>query len=274
MLQGLDIPRPHTQAIPLAHVRDELPQPDAADHEDLDWRIALYRLLSGAFLEEPSAEFLTALRGEASLAALAEAGLAFGADFLETPTADLEEALAIEYTNLFAASGGMSPVESARLTGRLQQEPCHAVRQTYQTHGFTMGQTRFKVFEDQLGAELAFVAALLERCQQAHDEDDPTEYKRLTKEVKRFWTQHLGKWVRGYASLVQRAADHSFYREMGRLLEAFAVSEIAILGLRIDDQDQARLVVPKSEIQVAFNPDEPECNACGGGGQHAAGPGQ
>lgn len=277
MLRGLEIPRPHSQSIPLSRVREALPQAgetDAADHADLDWRISLYRLLSGVFLEEPSAEFLTALRGPASLAALADAGLRFAPDFLEMPTDALVETLAIEYTTLFTASGGIAPIESARLTGRLQQEPYFAVQQVYRAHGFALGKTRFHVFEDQLGVELAFVAALLARCQQAHDNDGQGECRRLGKEVKRFWTQHLGKWVRGYARLVQRASEHSFYREMGRLLEDFATEEIAILGLRIEDQDQARLVVPKSEIQVAFNPDEPECNACMQGAGDAAGPGR
>ncbi|MFZ5462119.1 MAG: hypothetical protein ACOZB1_00980, partial [Pseudomonadota bacterium] len=84
------------------------------------------------------------------------------------------------------------------------------------------------------------------------------------RETKRFWTLHLGRWVRGYARLVQRAAEHSFYREMARLLEAFAEQEIALLRLRVEDQDLGREVVPKSEVQVAFNPDEPVCNACPG----------
>jgi len=34
------------------------------------------------------------------------------------------------------------------------------------------------------------------------------------------------------------------------------------MRLRVDDIDGGREVVPKSEVQVAFNPDEPVCNAC------------
>ena len=32
--------------------------------------------------------------------------------------------------------------------------------------------------------------------------------------------------------------------------------------LRIEDTDQARLEVPKDEIRVEFNPNEPVCNGC------------
>ncbi|MBI4986175.1 MAG: molecular chaperone TorD family protein [Rhodocyclales bacterium] len=252
MLQALAI---ETPAATVAIAADDV-------RETLTYRIALYRLLSGAFLEEPSVEFLAALRGAESLQALAEAGLAFDDDFLDPATAVLADKLAIEYTTMFASSGGFPPIESARLTGRLKQEPYFAVTQTYQRCGFAVGKLKFFVFEDQLGVQLAFIAALLERCAAALDRGDGEACRQLEKEVKRFWTQHLGKWVRGYARLVQKAAEHSFYREMARLLESFAEEEVALLALRIADEDQARTVVPKREIQVEFNPDEPVCGAC------------
>ena len=62
--------------------------------------------------------------------------------------------------------------------------------------------------------------------------------------------------------LIERAAAHSFYREMARFLHGFADEEIVAMGLRIDDLDRGRAVVPKTEIRVEFNPGEPVCNAC------------
>ena len=70
-----------------------------------------------------------------------------------------------------------------------------------------------------------------------------------------------------YASLLERASEHSFYREMARLLRSFAGEELAFMALRVDDVDGGREVVPKSEISVLFNPDEPVCNACEHGGK-------
>lgn len=259
MLQGLAIePSVRRAATPLP--ADEI-------REALAYRIPVYRLLSGVFLEEPGVDFLKALRSPDSLAALADAGLAFDADFLAPDAASLADTLAVEYASMFTASGGFPPIESARLTGRLKQDPYFEVTQTYQRFGFEAAKTRFFVFEDQLGVELAFIAEMLERCAAAIQRDDAAGYRQLEREIKRFWTVHLGKWVRGYARLVQRAAEHSLYREMARLLEAFAEDEITLLGLRIADEDQARTVVPKSEIQVAFNPDEPVCGACSSGPQ-------
>jgi len=225
-------------------------------------RAGLYRLLAGVFVEEPGAAFLASLRERSVLHSLAEAGLRFDDDFTQPDPAALAEALACEYTTMFVASGGFPPVESVRVTGRYQQGPHFDVKETYRRAGFEVGKGRFQVFEDHLGVELLFVAELLDRCVGAIDCGDIAVYRATERDIKRFWTLHLGRWVRGYCRLVERAAEHSLYREMARFLAAFADEEIASMRLRVDDIDGGREVVPKSEVQVAFNPDEPVCNAC------------
>lgn len=225
-------------------------------------RAAIYRLLSGVFVEEAAAGFLAALRAPAVQAQLADTGLRFDTDFTEAALEALTETLAVEYATLFAASGGFSPVESVRLYGRYKQEPNFATMQTYRRCGFTLQPGRHEVFADQLGVELMFVAELLERAASALEQDDVAAHRKLEKEIKRFWSQHLGRWVRGYARLVERAAAHSFYREMARFLGGFAEEEIAAMGLRIEDADQARLEVPKAEVRVEYDPNEPVCNGC------------
>jgi TorA maturation chaperone TorD len=230
--------------------------------DELRARAGIYRLLSAVFVEEPSAAFLTALRQPESLTQLADAGLAFGTDFTDAAIDVLTEQLAIEYTTLFANSGGFPPVESVRLFGRFKQEPNFETMQAYRRLGFVLRPGRFEVFADQLGVELLFVAELLDRSADALHAGDKGEARRLEKEIKRFWVQHLGRWVRGYARLVERSAEHTYFREMARFLHGFAVEEIDAMALRIDDADQARLVVPKADVKVEFNPDEPVCNGC------------
>lgn len=229
-------------------------------------RADLYRILAGVFVEEPSVEFLAALREPAWLQSLCLAGIAFDADFLQVEPAALADALACEYATLFASSGGFPPIESVRLTGRFKQDPHYQLAQLYRRLGFEQIRGRFEVFPDQLGIELMFVAELLQRCAAALDDEDLPAYKSLEKEIKRFWTLHLGRWVRGYSGLIERAANHSFYREMARFLGGFADEEIVALGLsHLDDLDQGRLQVPKSEIKLEFNPDEPVCGECPSG---------
>jgi TorA maturation chaperone TorD len=254
---------------PVAPAPVTVDAPTTLDRDELRARASISRLLSGAFVEEPGEALIDAVRSPDALASLAEAGLCFDDDFFRPSTAELADALGIEFSSMFVAAGGFPPIESARLTGRLQQEPYHQVRQVYRDAGFVVARGRFHVFDDQLGIELLFVAEMLERAAAALDRGDRAEARRVERDVKRYWTLHLGRWVRGYARLVQRAAQHSFYREMGRMLEVFAEGEIAALRLRIADDDQGRLVVPKQDPVVEVNPDEPVCNGCGPAGAGA-----
>jgi putative dimethyl sulfoxide reductase chaperone len=226
-------------------------------------RASIYRMLAGVFIEEPSPAYIAAMREETLLSELAKAGIVFGTDFLAPDAQALDEILACEYATLFASSGGFPPVESVRLTGRFKQDPCFQLEKTYREAGFTLCKGRFEVFPDQLGVELLFVAELLNRCVEALSTNQIKEYRRLEKDIKRFWMQHLGLWVRGYCRLIGRASNQSFYREMARFLGGFAEEEIIAMGLkRLEDLDMGRAVIPKSEIQVEFNPDEPVCGGC------------
>lgn len=238
------------------------PLEDSQSPRELRARAGFYQLLAGAFVEEPRSAYLAALRVPEALAALAELGLRFDMDFTAVPLDELEDILACEYATLFTTAGGCPPVESSRLTGRFQQEPYHQVKAIYQRCGFELQPGRFAVFEDQLGIELSFVAALLESQAAALESGDMAAARRLEKEVKRFWATHLGHWARGYATLLARVTEHSFYREIARLLQGFAEEELALLKVKVDDVDGGRETVPKSEIQVLFNPDEPVCGGC------------
>ncbi len=225
-------------------------------------RANIYRLLAGMFLEEPSTDYLNALRSPEVMASLSAMGAAFAGDFTDAPLAQLQETLACEYAVLFVVAGGCPPVESVRLTGRYQQQPFFEVRDFYKKNGFEISAGRFAVFEDQLGVELTFMAEMLERAATKLDSGDQVAYTRLLKEIKRFWALHLGKWVRGYATLLERASEHSFYRQMARLLGSFADWELDLLGVSVDDLDGGKLKVPKAKIEYEFDPDEPVCDAC------------
>lgn len=249
---------------PTARAADALILPDpGALSEELLARAQIYRILAGVFVEEPSRSFLQALRASDMLQSLRQMGLVFDADFLDADLAMLEDALACEYATLFASSGGFPPVESVRLTGRFKQEPHFQVLGIYRRMGFEVRRGRFEVFADQLGIELMFVAELLEQASLALANGDTVDYKRLDKEIKRFWALHLGRWVRGYSGLIARAANHSFYREMARFLGGFASEEVDALGLsNLDDLDRGQLEVPKLDVKVEFNLDEPVCGGC------------
>jgi len=230
-------------------------------------RANIYRILSGAFLEEPTAEYLKAIRSPEVMASLKGLGVAFGPDFAEAPLEQLQEELAQEYAVLFVVTGGCPAVESIRLYGRFQQQPFFEVREIYQQAGFKVSGGRFMVFDDQLGAQLTFVAEMLDRAAEALAAGNHSEYETINKTIKRFWALHLGKWVRGYASLLERATEFTFYREIAKLLGRFAEWELGLLGVRVDDVDGGKLKVPLAEIEYESDPNEPVCNACEKGKQ-------
>lgn len=220
---------------------------ETTEIESLRARAGWYRLLAGVFAEEPRGEFLDALRGEAALAALDALGVHLGPDFARADREQIADILGCEYTMLFVAPGGFPPVESVRLQGGFRQGANSAVRAFYRAEGFAVQGGRFRVFEDHLSVELGFVAALLERQAAALEGGDAKGAQTAEKTIKRFWVQHLGRWVRGFASVVVRAAEQPFYREMGRLLGAFAESELDLLRLSVDDADGGAWRAPKPE---------------------------
>lgn len=225
-------------------------------------RANIYRILSGAFLEEPTGEYLEAIRSPEVMATLAALGVEFDQDFTAAPIAQVQEELAQEYAVLFIVTGGCPAVESIRLYGRFQQQSFFEAREIYRQAGFKVSGGRFMVFDDQLGAELLFVAAMLDRAADALAAGEQGEYSAAVKTIKRFWALHLGKWVRGYASLLVRASDYSFYRQIAKLLGNFAEWELGLLGVNVDDVDGGKLKVPLAEIEYESDPNEPVCNAC------------
>lgn len=213
--------------------------------ESLRARAGWYRLLAGVFAEEPRGDFLDALRGDASLAALDALGVHLGPEFSEADRERIADTLGCEYTMLFVAPGGFPPVESVRLQGGFRQGANSAVRAFYRAEGFAAHGGRFAVFEDHLSVELGFVGVLLERQAEALEAGDIQRARQAEKTIKRFWVQHLGLWVRGFASVIVRAAEHPFYRGMARLLGAFAESELGLLGLEVADTDGGSWRAPR-----------------------------
>lgn len=225
-------------------------------------RANLHRMLAAAFLEEPTEAYLASLNTDEARQTLQAFGVAFDADFTGVPLPELQESLACEFAALFVVSGGCPAVESLRMMGRFQQQPYFETRDFYARCGFELSAARHPVFYDQLGVELSFLAAMLDRAADALEQGNELGHAQNIKDIKRFWAQHTGRWVRGYSGLLQQATAHSFFREMAKLLAAYAEWEMSLLGVKVDDVDQGRLKVPQAEIEYEFDPDEPVCNVC------------
>jgi len=219
-----------------------------SDPETMRSRAVWYRLIAGAFIEEPSKEYIEALRNLDCIDMLSEHGVSFDDDFLASDACELNEDLACEYTSLFASSGGFPPIESVRMEGGYQQQSMSDVKGDYRSEGFVVGKGKFHLFDDQLGVELEFLASLIERQADAIEKNDADEAKRLNRSIRRFWVKHPGRWVRGFGELIAEASEHSFYREMAVLLKVFADAELLLLGINMDDDDGGHYRLPKKDF--------------------------
>ena len=169
-------------------------------------RAGIYRLLAGVFLEEPTAEYLKAIRSPAVMSSLLEMGVVFPDDFTAPPLAELLDTLACEYAVLFVVTGGCPAVESIRLYGRFQQQSFFEVREIYQKAGFKVSGGRFMVFDDQLGVELMFVAVLLGRAANALASGNQDRLRALSRSssVSGRCTRQMGAWLRHLAGAGSR----------------------------------------------------------------------
>jgi TorA maturation chaperone TorD len=181
-------------------------------------RANVYHLLSRVFIKEVSPEFLKTLKDKQVLATLNE----LGADL--SPILDMEEkelldAMAEEYAALFVLAGGFSPYESVRLKGLLCQEPECAVKGFYAKCGLTVNEDS-KIFADHLGMELEFMGYLADRETEAF-ENDEKEALTWRGHQRRFFDEHINKWVYSYLDDVGDYARHPFYEMMSKLTRGF-----------------------------------------------------
>jgi len=195
------------------------------DHELLSFRQGYYNLLVALFREEPSAELLQGLAGgitERIDAArnlnplLAEGWEEINRFLSETPSEDLAERVADEYTRLFIGPHGLelNPYESFYLTGRLLDRPLANLRTALKALGIEK-QERYAEPEDFLAFELEVMRWLTEK-QQAEEEE-----KRRILEQAEFLKQHLLIWVPACAEDIERAQGARFYRGAAKLLRGF-----------------------------------------------------
>jgi putative dimethyl sulfoxide reductase chaperone len=178
----------------------------------------LYRLVARCLEEEPDRELLRLLRGELQ-EPLAAAGWPLSADVLEDPEDVLLEALAVEYTGLFVAPGGVSPYASVFETGALFRAPCDRVMAAYREAGFDYQRRLSGEFPDHVGTMLGFLGHLAEAEADARRRGDDTAAERARQRHDRFLLEQLGPWAPGWCQRAARAALHPFYRQVLQFTE-------------------------------------------------------
>jgi len=133
---------------------------------------------------------------------------------INTTSQDEMEELLWEYTRLFIGPYKLPcpPWESVYTSPKrlMLQDAADQVQQLYREAGLSL--ETHDIMPDHIGAELNFLALLLEK---SHSEaDNKEQFMRITDV---FLNDHLLKWIPDFARDMEHAAETSFYKALARV---------------------------------------------------------
>ncbi len=195
-------------------------------------RAGAYDLLATMFREPLSATTLRSLRDPAMLQGLSEAGMALDEAFRNGDEAQLQETLAVDYTQLFHGPRNHHPPYESVQTGgeeaELNGDATRKVRRFFDTAGLLF-DAECRELADHLSVELACMAELAGREAAARETGDAAQVERRVEEQTTFLERHLGRWAPAFGRRVADHAETNFYRQAGRLLTGFVETELTNL---------------------------------------------
>ncbi len=201
-------------------------------------RSALYRLLSLA-CAYPSRDRIHALRGEALPAALTGATkisrkLAKDVDRLATrlPSSDLET-LKTDYHAFFGhVTLPDCPVYESAYAGSNLFQQVHGLADVagfYRAFGFAVSETD-RERADHLAVEAEFMRVLTYKESFARVNHGPDKVRLCRHAQRKFWREHLGRWLPTFGRLLEARISDGFYGELALVTKTFAAAEARTLG--------------------------------------------
>ncbi len=188
----------------------------------------VYDLLRCFYLQEPTANFLEALREINFFPALTgyHPLLDKGLELLQrtiwagTP-AHLASSLIPEYTRLFIGPQPIPLYESVyrSVNGLLNQEETQAVRNFYQEAGLLV-HPKSSLPEDHIGTELEFIFFLCQRAAQARDKKEQDFWAEIQY---RFFREHLINWITPFCDRLFQEASLPYYQGISLITKGFVI---------------------------------------------------
>lgn len=136
------------------------------------------------------------------------------------------EDLLWEYTRLFIGPYKLPcpPWESVYTSPQrlMMQEACDEVEGFYRETGLTINNTQ--VMPDHIGVELNFLAVLCEKIN-----SDPEKRFYFLGIAKRFWDEHLQRWVPQFTMDMERAANFPIYKSLARVTRDLITNQLNLL---------------------------------------------
>lgn len=207
-------------------------------------RANMYKFLSAAFVEPPSAALLAPLLAEGFVGELEEVLGAAAVDDLRQFVRGFQgdyEGLDQEFQGLFMVPLGryVTPYEAvyrderevggARVQGLLMGPSTLAVKQLYREAGAAISED-FKDLPDHVGLELACMEFLCAAEARAWERGDLDEVHRIRGFQRRLLHEHLLQWVPALCGRIRETAPGPFYRGIASLTEAYLRREADALA--------------------------------------------
>lgn len=203
-----------------------------------------YGLIARMYLEEPSAEFIGALRQTRFPAAtgneFVDKGYRLIATYLSRVGAAAQDELAADYCRTFIGNGTDSfaaayPVESVH-TGRkrlLMQAARDEVLAIYRAYGLEKSG-HLKDGEDHIAYELEFMQFLADKCAAMLRAGDEDQAEQLARAQLNFLDDHLLNWVGKLTKQMRHFARTDFYQGVSYLTFGFLKESRAALQDMLD----------------------------------------
>ncbi len=191
-------------------------------------RANAYGFLAGIYHSEPSTEFLKSLGEPEGVAILEAFGLSLAEVFEGTSDVEqLAEGLAIEYSRLFIGPGShISPHESVHVTGQdvidgeLWGKATVAVKK-FMAAAHIEVNDKFGGMPDHISAELEFMQQLAQLESEAWTAKNNEIASNIMRVQKRFYDEHLSRWVGNFCDKVVAQAEYPFYAKFAQATKDF-----------------------------------------------------
>jgi TorA maturation chaperone TorD len=190
-------------------------------------RASLYGFFSRVYSREVSPDFLNRIKNSDFKSVLSEIGLDLGQAFFDSPTAELLEDLACEYTRLFYGPGKhISPYESVHhSTGEnsntlLWGDSSVEIEKLVTSLGLTY-RPSYTGLPDHISVQLELMQHMVQWEQESREGDDAVAASHYLQHQKDLLEQHLVCWIPKFCDQVIHQAKFPFYLEIARLTKAF-----------------------------------------------------
>lgn len=216
-------------------------------------RSVLYRLLSQA-LAYPDESTLAALRGELLLQAAAGAArylpqaavhLEAMARRLEGLAADLQAEHRRIFAHTFAADCPTYETAYGARNVFQQAQTMSDIAGFYRAFGLNVGGSQ-RERVDNVSVELEFMHFLTYKEAYARTHHGADEARLCRRAQRRFWEDHLGRWLSAFARRLEAKGNAGFYQPVALLASALAAAETRLLRV----QPRAVEAVPAADASL------------------------